>query len=257
MRLLLITLLIGSATAIPVAAADPAAPAAPAVDSNQVTPVLRSALLQSMPTPLGEKVLVWDFKKDVLVGIKWHGIKPIRQLSPRNEGHWQKVRLEAIDPAATMLLRIDDFQNPEPHRTTFTMTVAMDVRMTHEQQLWKSGVRLYAGVTRGRCRLNLKVNCELTSRTEVVPGRFLPDVVLRLRVTSAEVSYDNLVCEHILGLNGQAAKLAGEAAHRMLRQVKPQYERDLLERSNAAVVRAADTKEVRIELEQLLRYRTK
>lgn len=240
--------------AAPSSAADPVTPV---VDSRQITPVLRSALLQSMPTPLGEKVLLWDHQKDCFVGVKWQGIKPVRQLSPRNDGHWQKVRLEAIDPTATLLLKIDDFQSPEPHRTTFTTTLALDVRMTHEQQLWKTGVRLLSTETRGRCRVNLKVNCELTTRTEPVAGRFLPNVVFRVRVTSAEVGYDNLVCEHILGLDGQAAKLAGEAAHRMLKQVKPQYERDLLERTNAAVVKAADTREVRVELEQLLRLRAK
>ena len=239
----------------PLAAVDPRP--SPEVDSRQITPVLRSALLQSLPTPLGQKVLLWDHQKDVLVGLKWHGLKPITQRSPRNDGHWQKVRLEAVDPTATLSFKIDDFQSTEPHRTTFTTTVGLEVRLIHEQQLWKSGVRLFSTETRGRCRVNLTVKCELTSRTEVVPGRFLPNVVLRLRVTSAEVGYDQLVCEHILGLDGRAAKLAGEAMHRILRQVKPQYERDLLERTNAAVVRAADTKEVRIELEQLLRLHAK
>ena len=40
-----------------------------------------------------------------------------------------------------------------------------------------------------------------------------------------------------------------------VRRVKPELERDLLAQANAAVVKAADTKEVRLSVESLLKGR--
>ena len=84
------------------------------------------------------------------------------------------------------------------------------------------------------------------------PGSLLPDAVIRVRVTEAELHYTDLVCEHTAGLDGDAAKKVGEAVLKFLKQAKPSLERDLLAKANAAIVKAADTREVRIELDKLL-----
>ena len=76
----------------------------------------------------------------------------------------------------------------------------------------------------------------------------IPDIVFRLRVTKAEVSYDNLVVEHIAGVGGSSARLIGEAARGALKACKPSLERDLLARVDAAIVKAADTRELRLGL---------
>jgi hypothetical protein len=66
------------------------------------------------------------------------------------------------------------------------------------------------------------------------------------------VFYTGLVCEHTLGVGGDAARLIGEAVHDLLTAVKPSVERDILAKANAAVVKAADTKEVRVAFDRLL-----
>ena len=67
----------------------------------------------------------------------------------------------------------------------------------------------------------------------------------------ADVSHEDLVVEHLAGVGGSGAKLMGEALHSGLQQWRPSLERKLLEKANAAVVKAADTKEVRISLGKL------
>jgi hypothetical protein len=52
-------------------------------------------------------------------------------------------------------------------------------------------------------------------------------------------------------VGGETAKLLGDAAVDALRTFKPSLERNLVARANAAIVRAADTKEVRVNLANL------
>ncbi|HZT80272.1 MAG TPA: hypothetical protein VFA26_08625, partial [Gemmataceae bacterium] len=68
------------------------------------------------------------------------------------------------------------------------------------------------------------------------------------RATKADLRYDNLVVEHVAGVGGELAKLIGDAFHGGLTQWRPALERELLARADAAIVRAADTKEVRVNL---------
>lgn len=229
----------------PAVAADPA-------DADRLAGLFRGLLLANLPTPLAEAPRNWGHQREVAVGLKWRGPRPEVQKSPRNDGHWQKVRIEAINPATTLAVGVHKLATPEPGRVTFEALLGVDARLTYEQQLWKSGARLYGGETRARCRAALKLTCEATSRLEKPPGAVLPNVVFRVRVTSAEVFTTGLVCEHTLGVGGDAARLIGEAVHDLLTAVKPSVERELLAKANAAVVKAADTKEVRVEFDRLL-----
>ena len=231
--------------------------AAEPADTAHLSQVLRTLLLQHLPDPIVSSEHGWGRQRETTVGLRWHRegrlrvrAEPIKAM--RNDGHWQRVSIRGIDPPRTLALAVGEVSHPEPGRATFDAMLGLDVRLVYESQLWKAGVRLYGGETRARCRAALKLKCELTSRLEAKPGAVLPDAVLRLRVTEAELYYADLVCEHAAGLDGPAAKAVGEAVHKLLKQVKPSLERDLLAKANAAIVKAADTREVRVELDRLL-----
>ena len=115
-------------------------------------------------------------------------------------------------------------------------------------------MRLWSGSIRARTQLHVTLDCESVVRVET-KGGLLPDFVFRVRVTQAEVGYDDLVVEHIAGVGGSAARLIGEALHRSLHRWKPSLERDLLARADAAIVKAADTREVRLGLSGLLKQK--
>jgi hypothetical protein len=74
-----------------------------------------------------------------------------------------------------------------------------------------------------------------------------------VKVTEAKLFYEKLVIEHTAGIGGDAAKLLGDAVIDMVKQAKPSLERDLLKKANAAIVKAADTKEIRVSLEAFLK----
>jgi hypothetical protein len=67
-----------------------------------------------------------------------------------------------------------------------------------------------------------------------------------MRVLSSNIFYDHLVTEHVPGIGGEMAEWIGDAGHNLLKHLKPSLERNLLEKANTAIVRAADTKEVRL-----------
>src|SRR5262249_9379097 len=95
------------------------------------------------------------------------------------------------------------------------------------------------------------LRCEVITKVER-NGGLLPETVFRFRVLNSDAGYEHLVVEHIAGLGGEAAKLLGEAVHAGMKQWHPSLERRLLEKANAAIVKAGDTKEVRIGVSSLL-----
>ena len=105
---------------------------------------------------------------------------------------------------------------------------------------------------RARLRVSLNLTCELTTRFEP-SARILPDIILRLRVLKATTAYDQLVVEHLPGFGGQPAKILGEVVVDNMKKWHPSIERNLLERLNAAIVKAGDSKDIRIGLSGLQR----
>jgi hypothetical protein len=229
-----------------------AAPADDPPDTAQLADTLRTLLLKYMPDPIVQSSHDWGHQKEYPVGGRVRDGRGEPVMEKRNDGTWRRVAVRAPDPARSLTVVIADVATPEPGKVTFTARLAVDCDIRFEQQVWKKGVRLYSGETRGRCHAAAALKCEVTTRTERPPGGFVPDLVLRVRVTEAQLSYDNLVVEHTAGLGGDAARVLGDALISTVKQAKPSLERDLLAKANAAVVKAADTREVRVSLGKLL-----
>jgi hypothetical protein len=82
---------------------------------------------------------------------------------------------------------------------------------------------------------------------------FLPEAVVQLHVKQARVGYEHLVFDHIAGLGGETAKVLGDAIHGGLREWRPSLEHHLLSKAEAAILKAADNREVRLGLNGLTR----
>ena len=55
------------------------------------------------------------------------------------------------------------------------------------------------------------------------------------------------------GLDGEPAQAIGELVIDLVKAVKPDLEKELLEKGNAALLKAAGTKEVKLELDKLMK----
>jgi hypothetical protein len=215
---------------------------------------LRGFLVKALPSPLYEDTRHWGLQKSVSE-VKWRGkgihVYPEKIEVMKNDGRWWKVCVTAERLADTLVLDLRDAQIIECGRMTFTTFVSFDTNIEFDRQVWRVGHRTYSGSIRARLRVKLTLRCEATAQLDG-NGGLLPDAVFRLRVLQAESGYDNFVVEHIAGVGGEAAKLLGDAAHGTIKQWRPSMERDLLAKANAAIVKAGDTKEVRVSLAKLL-----
>lgn len=238
-----------------VLAASPAFAGGPTPDPKALSALLRPMLLAALPNPLAVAPMGWGEQREVTIGVKWEKqrllYKPVPMKAVRNDGHWQKVTLTALDPAQSLTLSIRDVRIAG-EKTYFHADIGLNVRAVYEHQLWTLAKRVYAGETHVRCRAVLALTCELTSDAVLAPGAILPVLKIRARATEAKVGYSDLVCEHTLGVNGKPAELLGKTAIEVMRKVAPQVERDLLAQANKAVLKVADTKDVRVELDKFL-----
>ena len=180
----------------------------------------------------------------------WDGLKSRVVKTPKNDGTWRKIRVEARNWPACLKIKVLDVRQVDAERMTFKIYLSMQAAVEFEQQNWENGIRLYSGSARARFRLHSVLDCENTMTLDTTG--VLPDLVLRMRVTSAVVKYDDLVVEHFAGFGGTAARLVGEMIHESVNQWRPSLEQKLLERANKSIVRAAGTREVRIGFGKLM-----
>ncbi len=213
---------------------------------------LRNLLRDALPATLYEGSHNWGKTSPVPHALHWKGLKPRIVTEPRNDGVWRRIKVTSRDLPRTLVVRLSDLRQTGSDKMTFKAYLSFQAGVTFDQWIWESGVRLYSGGVRARMRVHLPLECEALVRLE--PGKtFLPDAVLRLRVVKADLHYDHLVVEHIAGIGGTGAKLVGEALHSSLKFWRPSLERDLLAKANAAIVKAGDTREIRLSLSSLLK----
>jgi hypothetical protein len=220
---------------------------------SELAATLRSLALQHMPTPLYAQEKDWGRTKLIPVPRIRNGqFKTVRV--PKNDGHWRKIHVEALNPRDTLVVDVRDVVRPAAGVMNFTLHAAMDVRFNVTQEHWENGLKLYGTSVRARARIQATMKCTVETQAELKD--FIPEFALIVKVTEAKTSYDNLVVEHIAGIGGDGAKLLGGAAHDMIQQWKPSWERALLDKANAAILKAAGHKEYRVSLDRLWKSKT-
>jgi hypothetical protein len=213
---------------------------------------LRASLAANLPTPLHEKVNNWGETEKTLSRIELDGLKPKVVYKQKNDGMWRKVRVDADNPEKSLLLDIRSIAPAGDDTTAFEVFVSLKTKVHYHQQNWQQGLKLWDATADAKVRIKLLMHCEATARFEKTGGLF-PELVYRLRVVKAEVAYDDLEVTHVAGVGGELAKLIGDAARKAVHELKPALEEKLLAKAEKSVLKAADTKELRIGLEGVKR----
>jgi hypothetical protein len=202
----------------------------------------RGYLLRSMPEPLYETAPGWGHTARVPAGLAWTG-----RHGEKNQGAWRRLRITALVPHDTLVLEVRNARLSEPGSLAFSVFLAMDARADYTKQKWEAGLKLYDASFRGRFRAKLVLDCEARARLEA-GAVLLPEAVLDFRVTRADLKIENFVMEHAAGIGGDAAKLLGDAGKGILHELHPAFERDLLARADAAIVKAGHEREIRVSV---------
>lgn len=223
-----------------------------------VAATMRGLLVRNLPTPLYQKQQNWGRQTKVFSRIKWHGLdaRPELLTTDQNDGIWRKLTVTAVDAEKNLRLALRSLETPEEGRTTFQLDLSLPVFLDYEQQTWAKGIRLLSHNVRARARIAMNLNCEMTLRFDGA-GKLIPDLVLRLRVVDARIGYDQFKVEHALGVGGEAAIVIGDILRAAIHEWKPSIERELLAKANAAMVKAGDSRDIRIGLQGLQRAKKK
>jgi hypothetical protein len=247
MRLFLRMLTLLLLAVSPASAQTPVAPSLP-----EIAAMVKPLLVQMVPPVLYEHTRNWGHTTMAFHGVHWHGVEPEVVKTPRNDGLWQKVRLKPRE-LDKLDFKLTDPVAIDAGRQSFQAYVDFVTGVEYEQQLWERGVRLYSGETRARLRLQAWVDIESSFKVDTSMGL---DFVFRLKTTKAKVRASHLVVEHTAGIGGSGAKLLGEAIEGVVKEAEPGLQRRLQEKIEAALVKAADTREVRIGLGSLFSTKT-
>jgi hypothetical protein len=228
------------------------APVPPEDTAAQLARSLKPILIGAMPQTLYENNDNWGHTVMVPVGLKWRKLRPRISESPREHGEWKKLIISTQELPHTMDLKIYDVKTIDADKQSFKVFLTFQMGVYYDQQNWESGVRLWSGSVRARAQVRFDLDCESTVKVEL-DKNYLPDFILRLRVTNAKVGYDKFVVEHLNGVGGTAAKVLGDAVHDSMKRLRPSIERDLLDKASKAIVKTADTKEIRVGFGGLLK----
>jgi hypothetical protein len=221
-----------------------------------IAKLMREMLLQKMPDPLVKANDGWGKQKEYAVGrVMLRNPNRLPPDAPReivNDGLWRRFTVAARDPADTLAIGITELTRTREDTLQVTINVAMDINFRMEQQLWKRGHQLYSGETRGHCKGAVQLKATVVHKTEFKPGTLLPEIVLKITTTEAKLFYDKLTIDHTAGLDGEDAKAIGEFVIDFIKKNAPDLEKQLLEKGNAAILKAAGTKEIKLQLDKLV-----
>jgi hypothetical protein len=226
----------------------PRLPTASPKELQELSQRLREIILKSVPSPLYEAAPGWGQTASGFGGVDFGKRQIVKQA--KNHGTWRKIKVTADDLPMTLIFDLRRLEKPTPKISQFDLYLAFDTRVYFTEQKWRKGLKYFDGQLRARMRVKVNLSCEVVLETR--PSKYvLPDIIFRLQVKKATVSYDNLVVEHAFGLGGEAAKILGEVVLDVVKQVKPSLEKRLLERLEKSLVKALDNKEVKVGVGKL------
>jgi len=228
--------------------------------TDAVAGAFRGYLAKNLPPILYEDAPNWGHQANVLKRIDLRGKGSMLHFEKiytlKNHGEWRKIQMRAPNLADNLVFDIRNLQRPESGKLAFDIFMSMDTEIEYEQQNWANGLRLYSGSATVDARLKLNLQCELTTRLEKSES-VVPDLIVGIKIIEAHLAYDNLKTEHIAGVGGEAARVLGDAVKGGLDKWKPDMERDLLAKADAAIVKAGQAKEVRLSVSELIEGKLK
>jgi hypothetical protein len=252
-----------SAPALLIAAEPPKAPSPHAAkalktdpaEAAALTKVLRDLAKKHLPDPISKSSQNWGHQKAVTVVHRYRdGLRVWSEAVQefRNDGHWKRTTIRLPEPDK-VALAVTELTHPAPGTMlAMVAVVAERVDVRFEQQIWKNGLRLYSGETRAHCKGGLLLKAEVVSKSEVKKGSFFPEITLKLRVTDADLFHEKLVVDHTAGVDGDAAKAIGDVLLDVVKAIKPDIEKELRTKAEAAIVKAVGIREFKLALDKLL-----
>ena len=133
------------ASSVVIAGVAAQSPLIPGSTKDQLAGDLRGLMLKNLPNPLYEAAPNWGHQSEArrlrLRG-KSRDLDVEMNHEPRNDGVWRRIRVEAVNPADSLVFDIRNLNTTGDGRVAFQLFVAMDIKFQIVQQRWISGLKL-------------------------------------------------------------------------------------------------------------------
>ena len=181
---------------------------------SSVDALLTEIVLQQMPLQYsddrkwGGQEKRWDGLEFRNEGIK---LETKRRWKLVNHGTWRKYQARLINPESRFSIELDRLRNTPDGKTAFDLNITAELDLQARQAKWIKGVQLYSFSAEGSCHIRITLSCQ--SEIELDLNRLPPDLILKPRVTRAQLAVDEFRIDRI-------SKVGGEVAQQVTRWVR-------------------------------------
>ena len=174
---------------------------------STVDALLTEIVLQQMPLQYsddrkwGGQEKRWDGLEFRNEGIK---LETKRRWKLVNHGTWRKYQARLINPESEFSIELERLCNTPDGKTAFDLNIAAELQLQGRQAKWIKGVQLYSFSAEGSCHVRITLSCQ--SEIELDLNRLPPDLILKPRVTRAQLTVDEFRIDRISKVGGEVAQ---------------------------------------------------
>ena len=160
----------------------------------------------------------WGQTTDVLDGWKVSvdglKIRTKRRWKAVNHGTWKRYRITQVEPDRNLTLAIHDVHHLEDGRVAFRIELESKINCGARISKWEYGVRLASVSVTADADVLLSVSCVLATKLNLT--RIPPDVILRPKVTDADITLQRFEVHQISKLDGKIAEELGRGLRKLV-----------------------------------------
>lgn len=233
-------------------AASPAIPAAPTPldgpplqDVPTWSELARAILLTAIPDKYVDRKH-WDITREIFDGVRvdqrGFNIRVAERKRKVNHGSWYMYTIRFPNPEKNLRLIIDQVQSPSPGKFTFAIHIAMKNILLHGQfEQWVLGVKGPNFDFESDVEVHMHARVQLTIRTETLPDKLLPDLVLDPLVQSVRLDLVDVNTHRIGRVGGDIAEELGDSSRKLFEDLIHSQEGRVVKKANEAIQKKRDS----------------
>lgn len=214
--------------------------------------LLKALLSQALPQDY-EKTKGWGATRK-----RWDGlqvrtdglkIRTKRRWKNVNHGTWKKYRLEMVDPEEHLVVRIFNLREMGLGKIAFNLKMGAKLNVQGRLQEWNNGVRLVSMSAEAVADVELQIGLQVS--TSMNPAKFPPDVIVKPRAESANVSMTSFQLKRLSQADGSIVRELGEAIEHVVQDKIKNENAKLTEKINRQFEMKQD--DLRLSLHDLVK----
>ncbi|MCH2180942.1 MAG: hypothetical protein MK108_02965 [Mariniblastus sp.] len=221
---------------------------------TSVDDLLTKIILQQMPLQYtddrkwGVQEKRWDGIKFRTEGIK---LETKRRWKMVNHGTWRKYQAHLVNPEREFSIEMTNLRNTPGGKTAFDLKITANLDLQARQAKWVKGVQLYSVSAEGSCQVRIRLSCQ--SEIQLDLNHLPPDLILKPRITQAELSVDEFRIDRISKVGGEVAQQVTRWARGSIDEKVREEEAKLVTKLNAQLEKNQD--DLRLSLHDALQSR--